>query len=84
MRKRSKSSMTDAPEVQIDCRFFAYDVVACEANIRRRNRMSIGQDLTKLQVYSLLYRIPQRAYVLPIGGKPNIRFFRSYTTLNLT
>lgn len=60
--------MTDTPDVKIDWRFFANDLVACEANIRHRNRASIRQDLTKLHEYSAVYRIPQRAYVLPIGG----------------
>jgi len=50
----------------LDWRYFENDPLACEANIRSRQRPSIQTDLEKLREYTALYRIPQGAVVLPI------------------
>jgi hypothetical protein len=59
--------MSEVPGVELGWRFFVNDCSTCEANIRNRNRASLGTDLKKLHKYSALYRIPQGAGVLPIS-----------------
>lgn len=58
----------EIPNAKLSWRFFANDPVACEKNIRARNRPSLQTDLRKLAEYSAFYCIPQGAYVLPVGG----------------
>jgi len=56
----------EVPGVKLRWRFFENSPSACEANIRSRNRSSLPNDLEKLHKYSLLYRIPLGAEVLPV------------------
>ena len=49
--------------------FFDNDPSACEANIRRRNRSCLQDELRYLREYSPSYSIPQGADVLPVTAQ---------------
>lgn len=52
--------------VTIDRLFFANDPVACEANVRVRNRPTLAAELANIARLTREYRIPPDAQVLPV------------------
>ena len=58
----------DRPSVKFAWYFFENNPERCEANIRRRDRGSLDQDLRKMHEYSKSYSIPAGARVHPVVG----------------
>jgi hypothetical protein len=58
----------DCPVGRFRWCYFAKDLAACEASIRRRNRESLENDLRELFRYSELYEIPEGVVPLPCVG----------------
>jgi hypothetical protein len=54
------------PDVKLSWLFFTNDFHACRENVKRRASRSLEENLRKLEEYSLLYRIPTGARVLPV------------------
>jgi hypothetical protein len=48
--------------------FFANEPATSEANIRRRRRESLEEDIRKLHEYAAVYEVPAGAKVLPVGS----------------
>jgi len=68
-RSRSEAEMilrSQIPDVKLSWLFFTNGFHACQANIKRRASWSLEENLRKLEEYSLLYRIPIGARVLPV------------------
>jgi len=60
---------TEVPGVKLNWLFFENDPVACELNIRNRNRDCFEQEICYLRKYSPAYRIPHGASKLPVWQK---------------
>lgn len=63
-REAEDTLRAEVPGASIEWRFFANEVEVCEDNIRRRNRCSLPEELSKLHAYSRCYEIPDNAQVL--------------------
>ena len=61
----------EVPGITLGWRFFDNDPLACEANIRNRNRDCFQSELEYVQQLSPSYRIPQGAIVFPIRRNAN-------------
>jgi hypothetical protein len=51
----------EIPDLEIDWLYFSNDVADCAANIVRRGRPSLQEDLKQLSKYSACYQIPPNA-----------------------
>jgi predicted kinase len=54
------------PDVKLSWLFFANDIHACQANIKRRASRSIDDNLRALSNYCVQYHIPTCAHVIPV------------------
>ena len=64
--------LEQVPGINLGWYFFENNPSACKANIRRRNRDRLQNDLEKLHEYCGFYRIPPGAHVLPVWPKSKI------------